>query len=118
MRRKQLSDVMTIRLPYGIRSDLQAEANYRGTSVAELIRQRLDSATATIAIARDIRAELQYFIQRGLGGQAESDRSNSDALLAEVLLILRQIVSPAQMRSIQNEVHELGFEIWTGGQPR
>ena len=71
-----------------------------------------------------LRDELVYALRRGQGTAGATGAGQAlvagrgglvdDALLVELVLSFRQILSPTQRRDVQNGIVELGLDPWTG----
>lgn len=118
MRPQSLDRPLSLRLGRDQRATLEAEAKRLGIPLQELVRQRLDVTNAVMDPINKMRDELIYALRRGQGaGQAFGAGSTGvvdDALLVELVLSFRQILSPTQRRDVQNSIVELGLDPWTG----
>jgi hypothetical protein len=119
MRPKRLTNVISLRLSPKIRERLEGEADFCGLSLAEFIRKRLDDTYAAVGIIKEIRDELLYYLGRkSISGDSEGARIGAsglvdDALLIELVLGMRQILSIQQLRDVKMSVAGLGLEPWT-----
>lgn len=119
MRPKRLTNVISLRLSPKIRERLEGEADFCGLSLAEFIRKRLDDTYAAVGIIKEIRDELLYYLGRkSISGDSEAARIGAsglvdDALLIELVLGMRQILSIQQLRDVKMSVAGLGLEPWT-----
>lgn len=122
MRSKTLTDPFTVRLEVAQKQSLEAEAKRLCIPFQELLRQRLDITAAVQGPLDTMRSELVYALgqrERAGAGVAASGPSGivTDALLVELVLAMRQVLSPAQRRDVKNDVISLGLEPWTGQEP-
>ncbi|MDP3613769.1 MAG: hypothetical protein Q8R98_18165 [Rubrivivax sp.] len=127
MSEKLLTAPFSIRLWVPQKAALEAEASRLGIPFQQHLRDRLDVTTAVQAPLDTMRKELAYALGKlrpGAGGGAPGSASPAsggvvtDALFVELALAMRQVLNPTQLRSIQNEIVELGLTPWSTGEGR
>lgn len=119
MRPRTLSEPIGLRLGTQQRALLEAEAKRLCIPLQELIRQRLDVTAAVQGPLETLRDEIVYALGKadrspGPGRPSVGSGLVTDALLIEVCLALRQILSPGQLHEVRRSIVRLGLEPWTG----
>lgn len=118
MRSKTLTDPFTVRLEVAQKQALEAEAKRLCIPFQELLRQRLDITAAVQGPLDAMRSELTYALGKRErdGGAANSVGASglvNDALIIEMVLAMRLMLSPAQLHDLRRSIGELGLEPWT-----
>lgn len=115
---KTLSTPVPLRLEPDQKALLEAEAQRLNIPLQQLIRDRLTVQAAAIGAVETLRREVVYALGRtpsaGPANRPAPSGLVTDALMIELLLAMRQVLNPTQLRSIQNEIVELGLTPWTG----
>lgn len=120
---KSLAPPIPFRMELEQKALLEAEAQRLGIPLQQLLRERLSIQAAVLGPVETLRKEMLYAIARRASAPSATDVQApsglvTDALFIEVLLALRQVMNPSQLRSIQNEIIELGLTPWTTRESR
>lgn len=90
----------------------QEEAAKQGKPLTSYLRDRLDKDDETLEAIESLRREvisLRFMVDDI--PTAKSSTSNCDPTLFEILLLLRQLCRPEQLKIAQGELNRLGYSI-------
>ena len=104
-----LATPITIRLPLDIDAQIRAAAGAAGKSVGVYIRDRLSS----LAGIEEEMASIRHTVERA-ATFADPGENGPPAALIEVLILLRQMARPEELRKAFGEAKRQGIEPWSG----
>ena len=90
----------------------EAEAAARGLPLVGYLRQRLEERD--MLHSELITLQNQVVGLRQLVASARPPASAPDAMLTELVLLLRNLSKPANMQVVHSEMRRLGIPIWNG----
>ena len=105
---------MTLEAPINVRlsakqqRQYEAEASRLNMPLASYLRERLE---ANENIFEEI-ASLRRPVDRA--ATTLENNSDNEAIILEILFLLRQMVQPEKMRIAHNELTRLGYNVWRG----
>lgn len=123
-----LGEPIKIRLPVEMQLAYEDKAERLGKTLAAYIRERLESADEfhaefeairtevggeVAALRRDIAGIHHRIERRDANSEANGERPANNALLIELLLLLRANTAPDKMAMIHAELQRLGLDVWT-----
>lgn len=124
----RFGEPIKLRLAFDKHLNYEREAERLGKTLAGYIRERLefvDTIHAEIealrnevggevaAARRDIAGVRHGIERRNANGEAIGAPSAENALLIELLLLLRATTAPDRMSMVHAELERLGFDVWT-----
>lgn len=99
----------------------EAEAAARGLPLVGYLRQRLeerDMLHSELITLQNQVVGLRQLVERLVGRQGDASArppaSVPDAMLTELVLLLRNLSKPANMQVVHSEMRRLGIPIWNG----
>ncbi|RUR14046.1 mobilization protein [Legionella septentrionalis] len=93
----------------------QEEAAKSGKSLAAYLRDRLDKSDETLEAITNLRREitsLRLMVEETTEAKSNlATPGNIDPALFEILLLLRQLCRPEQLKIAQGELNRLGYSV-------
>ena len=111
----RFSDPIQLRLEPQKRNELEAIAASRGIPLSELIRERLDQMATTLASITSLRLALAVDEKRAPQPEKppEAFPVEIEAMLAEILLTLRETTPDAKRRYVQLQLRQMSLPTWS-----
>lgn len=108
--RSLLEQPVSLRLRADKYQRYQAEARKLGMGLSAYLRMRLDAEDDATEQITQLRLTLLEHGAHGSPGRPQA------ALTLELLLLMRRLASPADLRAVHQELERLGTPAWSPGQ--